>query len=353
MPRLTGPQPGTDGPNRGSSMTDQELYDQMNADPAAEPPGLTQDDLEAAGLGGPKPTDAEPEPEPDPEPTPDPDPDDEPGEEEPDPDAEPTEEDPDDAEPPLAERPVIDLYGEDRDWDKERQQKDQELANEKKRAEELALKVAELQAQQEASAQETPGEPDESEKLTKAALDAAEALNDDSTADDHAAVVKALALAVAARPAKKGESAEAKAMRAELAALKQSMEARDQAERLAEQRAAQAAVNADLEAHLQKLDAKYTGAFREEAYKAIKKELAKEGFIGENRASLLAHKLLFDKIYEALAKKHPKKVRARRSGRPRLAPGKGAGAVPTLEAGSLEEVAKQALAKGMFKPRGG
>jgi len=185
-------------------------------------------------------------------------------------------------------------------WDKKRQERDQEHANERRAF------MGQLDAMQKTNealverleAMGTPAKPAEPDESVQELSERIDGLGDDADPADLVAAVKALRRALS-RP---HTSADVKELRDQLANLNESIQAmRTEGQQREESQAAYEGRKSRLAAKLVELDGKHGVAVRNEAVKKAVAVLAEQGYTADHGADEFAEHLLLERCYAEAA----------------------------------------------------
>lgn len=336
----------------GRPMTDEEFYakiDGKTKPDRPEPQGAEElgAALAASTEEGTQPPAADPDPEP------------EPGAGE----AEGGEQPPEDP-PPTdgeGEDDLPDLYP---TWDQDRQRRDQEAANERKEKDgqiaalldanaKLMARMDALTTDRDQASQATDEQSKAAEVVEEFTSEVSKLDEDSPTSEIIAALRKSAAAVKAARELGGAEAAKkVQAVESRVEALMGQLEAEKAQKARNEQAEAEEVAKGQLRSTLRDLDKQHGAHLRNEAGKRVAARLAEAGYTAEQRADVFTLELLYKEEYAKLAKEKPPRTAAAKpvQGKPpRGVSGRGGGTVVgKLKPGSVDDVAKQMDAQGMF-----
>lgn len=204
----------------------------------------------------------------------------------------------------------------DDEWDRERQRRDQEAANNRKAVDALTKSVddqkkviEDLQAQLKsgvAKGGQTQADSETADELAQL-MSNVDKLTEDSRSDEVIETLKAVAkrLATLAKGDSGAESKIAKELATEVADLKKKIIAREEADRATAAQAAQDGAVQDLRKHIGKLDGHYGDKFKAPARDLALKMLEEDGFNEKNQPPLRHAKRVFSLAYAQVVSQTP------------------------------------------------
>jgi hypothetical protein len=243
-------------------------------------------------------------------------------------------------------------------WDKERQARDQEQANERKA---LLAEVADLKKQVAAAAaaaekkadkpSATAADADKSEALAdieRQALELADSIDGDADAAAIGKAVKgALAKLFAAVKTVKnehGDSADVRALKTKLDSIETALTESKAADAEAKKAEAERRALESQDAHIEGLDKKYGARFHNAAIKEARRMMEEDGFSDAKRPSLAYSKRVLDSAYATVAGKHVKAPAENKGARSDSITGGKSPNTTFIKPGSLADVKRQILA---------
>lgn len=242
-------------------------------------------------------------------------------------------------------------------WDKERQARDQESANERKallaEVAELKKKVATVSTAAEKKAEKTGDKDDAAKADAIADIEAqALALADSIDADaDAAAIGKAVKggmakmfAAIKSLKTEHGDSADVRALKAKLEGIESTLTEKAAADAATKKAEAEHRAQESLNAHIKGLDEQYGARYHNAAIKIARAKMEEDGFSEARRPSLAYEKRIVELALVEAAGKHVKKASPNKGARSDSITGGQAPNREYIKPGSLADVKRQILA---------